>query len=121
MNLEQEDDDQVLVSDIVIVNQDGSGNFSTINEAVAVAPNKTDSTTGYFLVYIGAGVYEEYVHISKNKKYLMMIGDGINQTIITGNHSYGVDNFTTYNSSTFGQYLLYSYLVLETIRNFELN
>ncbi|XP_009771844.1 probable pectinesterase/pectinesterase inhibitor 41 isoform X2 [Nicotiana sylvestris] len=96
-----EDDDQVLVSDIVIVNQDGSGNFSTINEAVAVAPNKTDSTTGYFLVYIGAGVYEEYVHISKNKKYLMMIGDGINQTIITGNHSYGVDNFTTYNSSTF--------------------
>ncbi|KAG5598263.1 hypothetical protein H5410_029633 [Solanum commersonii] len=43
----------------------------------------------------------EYVSIAKYKKYLMMIGDGINQTIITGNHSYNVDGYTTFNSSTF--------------------
>ncbi|XP_060174247.1 probable pectinesterase/pectinesterase inhibitor 41 [Lycium barbarum] len=96
-----EHDGQVLVSDIVIVNQDGSGNFSTINEAVAIAPNNTNGTTGYFLIYITAGVYEEYVSIAKKKKYLMMIGDGINQTIVTGNHSYNVDGYTTFNSSTF--------------------
>ncbi|XP_060174698.1 probable pectinesterase/pectinesterase inhibitor 41 [Lycium barbarum] len=106
--LQQQDDDQilerddhVLVSDVVIVNQTGSGNFSTINEAVAIAPNKTDGTTGYFLIYITAGVYEEYVSIAKNKKYLMMIGDGINQTIITGNHSHNVSGYSTFNSSTF--------------------
>ncbi|KAI3449455.1 hypothetical protein Pfo_006120 [Paulownia fortunei] len=90
----------VAVSDIVIVSQDGSGNFTAINDAVAAAPNNTDGTNGYFLIYITAGVYEEYVSISKNKKYLMMIGDGINQTIITGNHSF-VDGWTTFNSSSF--------------------
>ncbi|WMV31806.1 hypothetical protein MTR67_025191 [Solanum verrucosum] len=94
-------DDHVKVSDVVIVSQDGSGNFSTVNDAVAIAPNNTDGSTGYFLIYITAGVYEEYVSIAKNKKYLMMIGDGINQTIITGNHSYNVDGYTTFNSSTF--------------------
>ncbi|CAN4091393.1 unnamed protein product [Withania somnifera] len=96
----QQDDDQVIVSDIVIVSQDGSGNFTTINDAVAAAPNNTKVESGYFLIYITAGVYEEYVAIAKNKKYLMMIGDGINQTIITGNHSF-VDGWTTFNSSTF--------------------
>lgn len=99
--LQSDDDDQVLVNDIVIVSQDGNSNFTTINEAVAAAPNNTDGTNGYFLIYVTAGLYEEYVSIAKNKKYLMMIGDGINQTIITGNHSF-VDGWTTFNSSTFG-------------------
>ncbi|KAJ0112470.1 hypothetical protein Patl1_00971 [Pistacia atlantica] len=89
--------DQVLVSDIVMVCQDGTGNFSTINDAVNAAPNNTDGTNGYFLIYIKAGVYEEYVSIAKNKKYLMIIGDGINQTVITGNRSVA-DGWTTFNS-----------------------
>ncbi|KAH0637084.1 hypothetical protein KY289_036999 [Solanum tuberosum] len=95
-----QEDDQVVVSDIVVVSQDGSGDFSTINDAVNAAPNNTKAESGYFLIYITQGVYEEYVAIAKNKKYLMMIGDGINQTIITGNHSF-VDGWTTFNSSTF--------------------
>ncbi|RVX20552.1 putative pectinesterase/pectinesterase inhibitor 41 [Vitis vinifera] len=90
----------VSVSDIVTVNQDGSGNFTTINDAIAVAPNNTDGSNGYFVIYIQAGVYEEYVSIAKNKKYLMMIGDGINQTVITGNRNV-VDGWTTFNSATF--------------------
>ncbi|GAV62748.1 Pectinesterase domain-containing protein/PMEI domain-containing protein [Cephalotus follicularis] len=93
-------DDQVMVSDMVIVSQDESGNFTTISDAVAAAPNNTDGTNGYFLIYITAGVYEEYVSIAKNKKYLMMVGDGINQTVITGNRSV-VDGWTTFNSATF--------------------
>ncbi|CAA0828223.1 Probable pectinesterase/pectinesterase inhibitor 7 [Striga hermonthica] len=91
---------QVNVSDIIIVDQNGNGNFSTINDALAVAPNNTNRSNGYFLIYIKAGVYEEYVSVPKNKKYLMMIGDGINQTIITGNRSV-VDGWTTFNSATF--------------------
>ncbi|XP_010253281.1 PREDICTED: probable pectinesterase/pectinesterase inhibitor 41 [Nelumbo nucifera] len=89
----------VLVSDLVVVSQDGSGNFTTINDAVAAAPNNTKASKGYFVIYIAAGVYEEYVSIAKNKKNLMMIGDGINQTVITGNRSV-VDGWTTFNSAT---------------------
>ncbi|KAL7172099.1 hypothetical protein ACSBR2_031737 [Camellia fascicularis] len=91
---------QVVVSDMVIVSQDGSQNFTTINDAVAAAPNNTHANNGYFLIYVTAGVYQEYVSIAKNKKYLMMIGDGINQTVVTGNRSF-VDGSTTFNSATF--------------------
>lgn len=103
--LQSSGDDSVLVSDMVVVSQDGTGNFTTINDAVAVAPNNTDGKSGYFLIYVTAGVYEEYVSIAKNKKYLMMIGDGINQTVITGNRNV-VDGWTTFNSATFGKYAL---------------
>ncbi|KAK4786276.1 hypothetical protein SAY86_002965 [Trapa natans] len=93
----------VVVSDIVVVSQNGTGNFSTINDAISAAPNNSAGTDGYFVIYVTAGVYEEYVSIAKNKKYLMMIGDGINQTIITGNRSV-VDGWTTFNSATFGKF-----------------
>ncbi|KAK8509820.1 hypothetical protein V6N13_093665 [Hibiscus sabdariffa] len=98
--LQTSDPDMVLVSNIVTVSQDGSGNFTTINDAISAAPNNTNGAKGYFLIYVTAGVYQEYISIAKNKKYLMMIGDGINQTIITGNRSV-VDGWTTFNSATF--------------------
>ncbi|KAK7396908.1 hypothetical protein VNO78_18071 [Psophocarpus tetragonolobus] len=96
----QDNTQSVLVSDIVVVSQDGSGNFTTINDAIAAAPNNTAASDGYFLIFVTQGVYQEYISIAKNKKYLMMVGDGINQTIITGDHNV-VDNFTTFNSATF--------------------
>jgi pectin methylesterase-like acyl-CoA thioesterase len=60
------------------------------------------------LIFIKEGVYEEYVSIPQNKAYLMMIGDGINQTVITGNHSVG-DGWTTFNSPTFGKKTFFFY------------
>ncbi|KAJ9543115.1 hypothetical protein OSB04_022822 [Centaurea solstitialis] len=109
-------DDQVVVSDIVVVSQDGSGNFTTIMDAVNIAPNKSQAADGYFMIYVTAGVYEEYVNIPKNKVYLMIIGDGINQTVITGNRSV-VDGWTTFNSATFIVTAPYFVAVNITIRN----
>ncbi|GFQ04116.1 probable pectinesterase/pectinesterase inhibitor 7 [Phtheirospermum japonicum] len=93
-------DDQIAVDEIVVVSNDGSGNFSKINDAVNAAPNNTNGLNGYFLIYIKKGEYKEYVSIPKSKSYLMMLGDGINQTIISGNKSVG-DGWTTFNSATF--------------------
>lgn len=92
----------VVIRDIVVVSQDGSGNFTSIDEAIAAAPNKTTSSGGYFLVFITEGVYEENVNIDKNKRNLMFLGDGINRTVITGNRSVA-DGWTTFNSATFGK------------------
>lgn len=61
------EDEEIRVSDIVIVHQDGGGNFTTINGAILAAPNNTNSSNGYFLIYVTAGVYQEYVSIPKNK------------------------------------------------------
>ena len=93
--------ESVLVSDIVFVSKDGSGNFTTINDAIAAAPNNSVASNGYFIIYITEGIYQEYVSVAKNKKFLMLIGDGINRTVITGDHNV-VDGFTTFNSATFG-------------------
>ncbi|CAL5330167.1 unnamed protein product [Camellia sinensis] len=90
---------RVKVNNIVVVSKDGSWNFTTISDAVAAAPNNTANNTGYFMIYVVKGVYEEYVSIAENKQYLMMVGDGINKTVITGNHSV-VDGWTTYGSAT---------------------
>ena len=98
----QSDPDNVAVSQMVVVNPDGSGDYTTINDAVAAAPNNTGGSNAFFVIYVVAGVYEEYVSIPKYKQYLMMIGDGINQTIITGNRSVA-GGWTTFNSATFGK------------------
>ncbi|KAK7259304.1 hypothetical protein RIF29_24908 [Crotalaria pallida] len=95
-----DDSGNVVVNDIVVVSKDGSGNFTTINDAIAAAPNNTVSSDGYFIIFITQGIYQEYVSIAKNKKFLMLIGDGINRTIITGDRNV-VDGFTTFNSATF--------------------
>lgn len=96
----QSDDNQVLINGLVIVSQDGLGNFTTINDAVAAAPLNSKAGGGYFLIYVTAGLYEEYVVIGKKQTYVMMIGEGIDQTIISGNHNV-IDGWTTFNSSTF--------------------
>ncbi|KAG9134168.1 hypothetical protein Leryth_019859 [Lithospermum erythrorhizon] len=90
----------VNITTLVVVNPDGSGNYTTINDAINAAPNNTKAGKGYYAIHVVAGVYEENVLIATNKKYLMMIGDGINQTIITGNRSVN-DGWTTFNSATF--------------------
>ncbi|WCJ22250.1 Plant invertase/pectin methylesterase inhibitor superfamily [Euphorbia peplus] len=99
-NLLQADESGVMVTGIVTVNQDGSGDYVTIMDAISAAPNNSNGANGYFMIYVTAGVYEEYVNIAKNKRYLMIVGDGINQTVVTGNRNV-VDGWTTFNSATF--------------------
>ncbi|XP_047307817.1 pectinesterase/pectinesterase inhibitor PPE8B-like [Impatiens glandulifera] len=80
-----------------VVATDGSGNFNTIADAVAAAPALS---TQRFVIYVKKGVYNEYVEISKKKWNIMMIGDGIDATIISGNRSF-IGGWTTYRSATF--------------------
>lgn len=112
----QANEDNVEVSKMVVVNPDGSADYTTINDAVAAAPNNTDISDGYFLIYVVAGTYEEYISIPKSKKYLMMIGAGKGLAIITGNRSY-VDGWTTFNSATFGkpkEFYIYHYALMKS-------
>uniref|UniRef100_J3M6B0 Pectinesterase n=1 Tax=Oryza brachyantha TaxID=4533 RepID=J3M6B0_ORYBR len=90
----------VAVNGVVTVDQGGAGNYTTIGDAVAAAPNNLDGSTGHYVIYVLAGVYDENVVVPKHKKYIMMVGDGISHTVITGNRSV-VDGWTTFNSATF--------------------
>ncbi|KAL6285286.1 hypothetical protein ACE6H2_009676 [Prunus campanulata] len=80
----------------VVVAADGSGNYKTVSEAVAAAPEK--SSTRY-VIRIKAGVYRENVDVPKKKTNIMFLGDGRTSTIITASRNV-VDGSTTFNSAT---------------------
>ncbi|KAL2945330.1 Pectinesterase 3 [Bienertia sinuspersici] len=62
----------------LVVAKDGSGNFTTIGEAVAIAPNKS---TTRFVIYIKAGAYFENVEVVKKKTNIMFLGDGLGRPL----------------------------------------
>ncbi|KDP20786.1 hypothetical protein JCGZ_21257 [Jatropha curcas] len=80
----------------VIVAKDGSGNYKTIKEAVAAAPNNGKTR---HVIYVKKGTYKEQVEIGKSKKNVMLVGDGMDLTIITGSLNV-VDGSTTFDSAT---------------------
>lgn len=80
-----------------IVAQDGSGNFKTVMEAVEAAPTESEKR---YVIYVKKGLYQENVEIKKKKWNLMMFGDGMGQTVISGNRNF-VDGWTTFRTATF--------------------
>lgn len=88
----------------LVVAKDGSGNFTTVNEAVSAAPNNSNTR---FVIYIKTGAYFEYVEVERRKTNIMFLGDGIGKTLIKGNRSV-VDGWTTFRSSTVGEFLFLS-------------
>ncbi|XP_043699313.1 pectinesterase-like [Telopea speciosissima] len=82
----------------IVVAADGSGNYKTISEAVA-ASSKLRSGTSRFVIYVKKGTYKENVEITKSMKNIMLIGDGIGATIVTGGKNVQ-DGSTTFRSAT---------------------
>nr|XP_043635687.1 pectinesterase-like [Erigeron canadensis] len=80
----------------LVVAKDGSGNFTTIGDALNASPNMS---TTRFVIYIKAGAYYEYLEIDSRKPMIMLVGDGIGKTLIKGNRSV-VDGWTTFRSGT---------------------
>ncbi|KAE8656213.1 putative pectinesterase/pectinesterase inhibitor 26 [Hibiscus syriacus] len=81
----------------VIVAQDGSGHFKTINEAVKLIGKKNESR---FVIYVKEGKYVENVILDKHKWNVMIYGDGKTKTIISGSKNF-VDGTPTFDTATF--------------------
>ncbi|XVF80705.1 hypothetical protein PTKIN_Ptkin15bG0096500 [Pterospermum kingtungense] len=80
----------------MIIAQDGSGDFTTITEGISSAPNFSSIR---FKIKLSAGIYNENIVISKEKTNLMIIGEGMDRTIITGSRSYD-DGLKTFDTAT---------------------
>ncbi|KAJ9696851.1 hypothetical protein PVL29_008852 [Vitis rotundifolia] len=80
-----------------IVAKDGSGNFTTIAAALAAYPK---NLKGRYVIYVKAGIYREYITVTKNQVNVYMYGDGPRKTIVTGTKSFS-QGITTYNTATF--------------------
>ncbi|PIA50735.1 hypothetical protein AQUCO_01200160v1 [Aquilegia coerulea] len=82
----------------VVVAKDGSGQFKTINEAIAAYPKNHQ---GRFVIYVKAGVYKEYVVVPQKAINVYMYGDGPRKTIVTGDKNFGIQGINTMNTATF--------------------
>lgn len=80
----------------LVVAKDGSGNFTTINQALEYVPKNGNKT---FTLYIKEGVYEEKVNINATLRNLMIVGDGPTKTKITGRLNF-IDGTNTYHTAT---------------------
>ncbi|XP_038680886.1 probable pectinesterase/pectinesterase inhibitor 36 [Tripterygium wilfordii] len=84
-----------------IVAKDGSGTHNTIKDAVVAVAGMGKMRSQRVIIYVKAGVYNEKVELDKHTTNIMLVGDGIDRTIVTGNRNY-VDGASTTNSATFG-------------------
>ncbi|GLJ10795.1 hypothetical protein SUGI_0135320 [Cryptomeria japonica] len=91
---------QASVDDVnadVVVAADGSGKFKTITEAINAAPVKSNKR---YVIKVKKGTYKENVEVGKTKTNILLIGEGMDRTIVTASKNV-VDGSTTFNSATF--------------------
>lgn len=82
------------------VAQDGSGTHGTIQAAVNALAAMGHNRPARAVIHVKSGVYHEKVEIGQKLHNVMLVGDGIDKTIVTGNRNV-VQGSTTLNSATF--------------------
>ncbi|KAI3920685.1 hypothetical protein MKW92_021046 [Papaver armeniacum] len=90
-------DDQNVISPDLTVDQNGGGDFKTIQEAISTVKKKNDTRV---VIYVKAGKYVENVIIDKGHWNIMMYGDGKDKTIVSGSLN-NIDGTPTFSTATF--------------------
>lgn len=83
-----------------VVALDGSGGYRSIAQAIFEAPSYSK---GRYVIYVKKGVYHENIDMKKKKTNIMLVGDGIGQTVITGNRNF-MQGWTTFRTATVGNF-----------------
>ena len=63
-----------------VVSADGSGTYTTVQSAIAAAP---DHGTNWFNILVKPGVYQGEFLISKTKSHVHIVGEGMENTVLT--------------------------------------
>ncbi|GER49947.1 plant invertase/pectin methylesterase inhibitor [Striga asiatica] len=93
---------RMLIRADVVVSKSGRGEFRSVQAAVewAVERRRVGSRRRV-VVRVRGGVYRENVLIGRTMSNVMLVGDGLRRTVITGARSVSA-GFTTYSSATVG-------------------
>ena len=67
-----------------VVAQDGSGDYKTITEALQASTRRPD-VSQRFVIQVKQGTYAEYPVVTDQMQNVMIVGEGMDNTIVTGN------------------------------------
>ncbi|EXC07790.1 putative pectinesterase/pectinesterase inhibitor 46 [Morus notabilis] len=81
----------------IVVAKDGTGKYKKIGDALKAVKDKNKKRT---VIYVKKGIYNENVRVEKKKWNVLMVGDGMNATIVSGSLNF-VDGTPTFSSATF--------------------
>ena len=66
------------------VSLDGSNQFKSVQEAINAVP-QTTSPTNPCIIHIKAGTYKELVHAQREKRFVRLVGEDAEKTVLTYN------------------------------------
>lgn len=95
----QSSGDEYDPGEVLTVAADGTGNFTSVSDAINFAPN---NSIDRIIIYIREGFYQENVEIPSWKPNIVLVGDGRDVTVISGNRSVAA-GWTTFRSATLGK------------------
>lgn len=84
--------------------------YAAVQAAVEAAPANVGAGE-WFTIYVKEGVYEERVRVGLEKTRLVLLGDGVGKTVITGSLNADVVGVSTYNTPTVGNIFFLSSLL----------
>jgi pectinesterase len=67
----------------VVVAADGTGNYTSLQEAISAAPMKTDPAAPRWVIFVKAGSYPERIYVQRERGQIHVIGEDAEKTIVT--------------------------------------
>jgi pectinesterase len=68
-----------------IVAADGSGDYTSLQEAISAAPMKTDTTAARWEIRVKPGVYRERIYVQRERGHIRVVGDDAATTVVEFN------------------------------------
>ncbi|MBD7911863.1 pectinesterase family protein [Clostridium cibarium] len=81
----------------IVVSKDGGGDYTTVQEAINAVP---DNNTSWYIINIRNGVYKEVIRVPENKKFISLIGENAEKTVLTYDNCNSVSGTTEDCAST---------------------
>lgn len=71
---------RTLASTSVVVAKDGSGNYTSVQQAINSVP---DNNKSWYTINIKKGTYKEVIKVPSSKKYIKLVGEDVGSTKLT--------------------------------------